>query len=117
MSRLTSRFVSCGVLAFLLAGTGSCADSGRPPTSPSAVTQFTPRALSWECAQQGPGTGGWSFDRPSVDCGPSAAPVADAGVGMVTAAPANLRSTITGTTVRLDWNPLTEPVTSFLIEA
>ena len=44
------------------------------------------------------------------------AAVADVGFGLISAAPSNLRSTVTGTTVRLDWDQLPDAV-SFLIEA
>ena len=57
------------------------------------------------------------FPGPAEDCRAAGAVVPDVGIGVVTAAPGNLRSTVTGTTVRLDWNGLLEPVVGFLVEA
>src|SRR4029450_598555 len=115
MSCWMKRFPSYGVLVLSLAVLQSCSDSGRGPTSASPAVLYSPRALSWECMHQSAGSpSGWAFGTPAVDCGPSLAPVPDAGVGLVTAAPGNLRSTITGTTVRLHWDPLAEAVTRFL---
>ena len=39
------------------------------------------------------------------------------GVGQVSIAPGNFRSTVTGTTVRLDWDPVLEPVITYLVQA
>src|SRR5262245_37908405 len=104
---------TAGLLVVLVTAFQSCADSGRAPTSPSPAAQYTPRALSWECmhsSTRGADSGGWSFDLPAADCGVGASAVPDAGIGMVTVAPGNLRSTITGSTVRLDWDVILEPV-------
>jgi hypothetical protein len=90
----------------------SCSQENRGPTTPSAVLVSAP-AFSWACVRQSAtvsAPNGWSFPGPAEDCRAAGAVVPDVGIGVVSVAPGNLRSTITGTTVRLDWNALLEPV-------
>src|SRR5262245_19880894 len=109
------RFILGSLYVSLAATAGACADSARGPTSPSAVVLATP-ALSWQCGRltQSTSAGGWSF-APAEGC-PAAMAVPDVGVGQISVAPSNLRSTITASTVRLDWDQVPGAV-SFLIEA
>jgi len=103
------------VLSALLA---SCSQESRGPTTPSAVVVSTP-SFSWACVRQSAtasGGSGWTFPAADDGCAPSTS-APEAGVGAVSVAPGNLRSTVTGTTVRLDWNAILEPVTSYLVEA
>jgi hypothetical protein len=107
----------CGVAGVVFA---ACADSGRTPTSPSATLAAPEQMLQWDCGRQAVNqavVGGWSFQQPSSTCGASLAASAVVGSGEVTFAPANLRATVTGTTVRLDWDPVLEAVVSHRIEA
>jgi len=81
---------------------------------------LTTTSVRWECVRQSAATvttSGWSFEAPAGDCPLTTAVAADAGVGLVSVAPGNLQSTVTGTTVRLSWNAIPETVTSFLVEA
>src|SRR4029453_8043886 len=74
------------------------------------------RALSWECGRltQSTSAAGWSFAA-AQGC-PATTAVPDVGVGLISVAPSNLRSTVATTTVRLDWDQVPDAV-SFLIEA
>jgi hypothetical protein len=97
----------------------SCAQENRGPTTPSAVLVSAP-AFSWICVRQSAvvaAPSGWSFPGPAEECRVAGLVVADVGIGVVTAAPGNLRSTVTASTVRLDWDGLVEPVIAFLVEA
>ena len=97
----------------------SCSQEHRGPTTPSAVVVSTP-AFSWACVRQSVAVSapsGWSFPGPAEECRGAGSVVPDVGIGEVTTAPGNFRSTVTGTTVRLDWNGLLEPVIGFLVEA
>ena len=96
-----------------------CADGSRAPTAPSAVLAPTP-ALAWECLRSSASTTGgtgWTFQTAAPACPMAATAAVVAGAGEVSVAPGNLQSTITGTTVRLDWDAIAEPVARFLVEA
>ena len=115
--------------ASLVIGAYGCSDTRHPPTAPSALNMETPtvaggptQTMSWECgrvAANPTSTNGWTFSTPGVSCPGSRVVVQDVGVGVgqVTVAPGNFRSTVTGSTVRLDWNPVLEPVITYLIQA
>ena len=96
----------------LLSGHGDT--DGRRPAAPTT---------SWECGRvagaQTTEINGWTFSTPAVSCPGSRVVVQDVGVGVgqVSIAPGNFRSTVTGTTVRLDWNPVLEPVITYLRSA
>ena len=108
-------FILGSLAVSLAAAAGACADSARGPTSPSSVAAPI-RTVAWECGRQAQSTStdGWTF-APAAGCSATAA-VADLGVGLISAAPGNLRSTIATTTVRLDWDSVPDAV-SFVIEA
>src|SRR5580765_3959346 len=109
------RFILGALYVSLAATAGACADSARGPTSPSSV-QPSARTLGWECGRLAHSTGadGWSFAPPN-GC-PAATAVPDAGIGLISAAPGNFRSTIAAATVRLDWEAVPDAA-AFLVEA
>jgi hypothetical protein len=90
------------------------------PVSPSAIALPSPistdvRSFTWDCSRVVTSTGGWVF-APST-CGTNRQMSVSAGVGAISAAPANLRATVTGNTVRLDWSTVADEVRSYVIEA
>src|SRR5687768_6836411 len=97
-----SRALLLGLLAAL--ALHSCAESGRGPTTPSAVQVPTP-TLNWECGRQrqiaAAEASGWSFPAAPSSCPATPAFAQEVGIGLVSVAPGNLRSTISGATVRL----------------
>lgn len=107
----------------LLCVCSACADSDRrasSPASPSAVTLPSAssgevRSVSWECARAMTLAEGWDFG--SSTCVTSRQTSASAAAAAITIAPTNLRSTVTGNTVRLDWGAVADDVRSYLIEA
>jgi hypothetical protein len=100
-----------------------CSEPSRAPTTPSAAAPSA-ATLNWGCGRQQTGSTagtGWVFASAAAtaDC-PAVATFArglDVGVGLITAAPADLRATVTGPTVRLDWTPVPETVISHRVEA
>src|SRR5262245_49245211 len=106
----------------------SHADSGRAPTSPSLSALLPTTAgllpptatVSWECLRQSASkaaTMEWSYQTVAPGCPAAVTAALVGGVGQPSGAPSNLRSTVTGSTVRLDWDGPPEPVSRFLIEA
>jgi hypothetical protein len=61
--------------------------------------------------------GGWTFEAPPSACSSRRTTAADVGVGLVTVAPGNFRATVTGNTVRIDWDRVLEAVVSHQVEA
>ena len=97
----------------------ACVDSRRTPTAPSSGSAAE---IAWTCGQTGgarqeiSGTGQWRFATPACPAGTVSA-VASGSAPIIFGAPGNLRSTVDGTTLRLDWNAVPEVVSSHLIEA
>ena len=118
---MCSRLVRLLILGVATVGAiNACADRDRTPTSPSAASVIDASASSvgWpSCGGQvESGGGGWTFAA-SPDCTAGSRTAQTTAMGMVTVAPTNLRSTVTGSTVRLEWDMAAEDVVSFLVEA
>jgi hypothetical protein len=100
----------------------ACVDSRRTPTAPSPGSVEIAAEIPWTCGQTGrvrqeiSGTGEWKFATPACPAGPVSA-LSSGSAPIIFGAPGNLRSTINGTTVRLDWNAVPEVVSSHLLEA
>ena len=109
----------CGALIGVALGTllNACADSGRGPTAPSALRTSLPAVLaqtvSWQCGGRLVSGGeGWSF--PAAQGCPAMRVLAQStsvASGLVTIAPTVLRSTVTGSNVRLQWEMAPDGVT------
>ena len=117
------------IIASLVIGVYGCSDTRQPPTAPSALNMETPTicgpaAPDYELGMRAC-DGEHHVDQrmdvfdAGVSCPGSRVVVQDVGVGVgqVTVAPGNFRSTVTGSTVRLDWNPVLEPVITYLVQA
>jgi Fibronectin type III domain/Uncharacterized protein conserved in bacteria (DUF2135) len=121
----------CLVVAVL---SSACSDGGRGPTSPSnaaspagpVTSSLPPAPLNWECGRQNTNQtatsaalAGWTFETPAPACSSGRSTIlgTDVAVGLVTVAPTNFRASVTGSTVRLDWDRVLEAVTTHQIEA
>ena len=130
--RLVRTFAPLCLVAAVLSS--ACSDGGRGPTSPSnaagpagpVTSSLPPVPLNWECGRQNTNQvatsaalGGWTFHTPAPACSSGRSTIlgADFAVGLVTVGPTNFRASVTGRTVRLDWDRVLEAVTSHQIEA
>jgi hypothetical protein len=99
----------------------ACSDARRGAVSPSAIL-LPEQTTSWVCgrvaadAQGATTSNGWSFHVPTEACPGQPWRSSIEYDGLVTTAPGNLRSTVTQSTVRLEWEP-TAGATSFQVEA
>ena len=108
---------------FLITLLHACVETRRGPTTPSAVgVELSGQSIGWEClrtpeANPGNITGPWTFPQVSAGC-PAIAVTPSATAAPVVGAVLNLRATVTGSTVRLDWDyPPNEFVNGFQLEA
>ena len=118
MTHIHSRIV-VGVLA--VASVYGCAQEARTPLAPSSVVVDTvAQVVDWACLTRTSAVGsGADWLVPSTPGGCSSTLTAVvAGSAPVNGAPINLRATVTGNTVRLDWDPPPgEAVTGYRLEA
>ncbi len=117
------RVVLCGLALGVIVN--GCADSRRSPLAPSALPSVgdssqLANTVIWECGSGSVESGGqgWTFP-PADGCQPrsmarSASVVSG---GLVSVAPTNLRFSVDGSTVRLEWNMAPDGVTGFQLEA
>jgi hypothetical protein len=124
VSRCTSRGMQRALLGLtLVTVAGSCAESGRGPTAPSALQSSAPamraQTISWYCGGRTVSGGeDWTF--PAAEgCATTRlfASTTGVAVGAVTVPPTNLRSTVSGSNVQLQWAMAPDGVVSFLVEA
>jgi hypothetical protein len=125
--RLRQRHTALYLILTVLAC--ACDNAGRGPTSPTSASDpgtfssaiVPPATVEWECVRHTASTtttvGGWSFAPPPPTCPSTRAGLLGVGVGLVTVAPGNLRAAVSAGTVRLDWDLVSEPFVSHLIEA
>src|SRR5262245_53840664 len=87
------------------------------PTAASPISLSVSQTLAWDCGRQSVTASGWTFPAVVGSCPVSTTLAQEGGVGLVTAAPGDFRSTVVGTTVRLEWNAVFEGTSSYRIEA
>ena len=110
-----------GIALWLLLSLG-CADSERRPQSPLAPSPtqsavaipFDVRSVTWTCASDEASINGWVFE---ASCPSSFKSLPFSTAAFITVAPANLRATVTGNSVRLDWSAVLDDVRSYVVEA
>jgi hypothetical protein len=109
------------VAILLVVGVSACAENARPPLAPSSVVvNPVAQAVDWAClTRAGAGSTGADWLVPSTPSGCGSTLMAvTAGSAPVNGAPINLRASVTGSTVRLDWDPPPgEAVTGYRLEA
>jgi hypothetical protein len=98
------------VVFTISAGLG-CAEESRVPTTPSANVELaltSSGTIDWSCARVGAsrssGGGLWLFAAVTQPCVTGAIAVTSTAAAVSGPPPSNFRSTVTGNTVRLDWD-------------
>jgi hypothetical protein len=125
MNGPTSRRLHRFVALLLVTVAHACAQDSRQPTAPSAfIVDTVAQTADWACLTRTTihnSSSEWVLTLPDAMCAARAASsvaAASAGGAPVSGPPVNVRQTVTGTTVRLDWEPPPgEAVSGFLLEA
>ena len=98
-------------VGFAVSAVIGCTEGSRPPTTPSGHVELAAAngVIDWSCARLGaakPSSGGglWVFAAASQPCVGGMIAVTSTGADVSGPPPSNFRSTVTGNTVRLDWD-------------